>query len=593
MIERFTNEINLIHNSKVKSLVLKCLEYAPKYFWTIPSSSTGEYHPKDEFCEGGKVLHTKKAVKIGSYLCECLSITGLEKDCVLAALIMHDLCFPKGTTITSRDIFKRRKNNRWRQNKIEKEEQINVIQKKIENIKIGDDVLSWNGKEKVWDKVTKIFRRTFNDFIILRFSNGNEIRCTINHPFAVIKKGEIRWIEAKDINVNDELVQYKYNSLGLRLFNLSKRNMSLEEFYGKDRAAKIKDKHSKANIIIFNSSEMKRKRSEQLKERWQNPILAKKLIDAAKATHTEEYREKRSEIAKNLWKNLEYIKKQKDSIVGRELMTKSVEKKISYIVRNICPGEYKYCGNTRAGISIDGFIPDFINIRGKKKIIEGYGCYWHACKKCGHENIILFDGTTANEIIRRDYRRLSALKSKGYDILVIWEHELQDDHNNVKDRIMNFNYNPNVEVIKVKEKLFEHKENGEEVYNIETEKHHNYFAYGILVHNCSNGYPENSGHTVDGHGYLWSVLARDIFTKNDFLDSDLYRTISRLIMYHMGKYDLPYILDWSDKLATCVHVADFIASRRDIIIPIESRSDVNILTGELNNIIDKSEVKNG
>jgi hypothetical protein len=98
----------------------------------------------------------------------------------------------------------------------------------------------------------------------------------------------------------------------------------------------------------------------------------------------------------------------------------------------------------------------------------------------------------------------------------------------------------------------------------------------LIMHDLvSRGYPNDEGHTVDGHGYLWSVMARDILTKNDFLDSDVFRTISRLIMYHMGKYDLPYILDWSDKLATCVHLADFIASREDVIIDINKTIEVS------------------
>ena len=32
----------------------------------------------------------------------------------------------------------------------------------------------------------------------------------------------------------------------------------------------------------------------------------------------------------------------------------------------------------------------------------------------------------------------------------------------------------------------------------------------------------------------------------------------------MGNYDTPYVLDWDDTLATCVHLADYIASRQDI-----------------------------
>ena len=48
-----------------------------------------------------------------------------------------------------------------------------------------------------------------------------------------------------------------------------------------------------------------------------------------------------------------------------------VELKISYILRNLFPGEYKYNGDGRLKFYIANHRPDFPNINGKKKIIEG------------------------------------------------------------------------------------------------------------------------------------------------------------------------------------------------------------------------------
>jgi 23S rRNA maturation-related 3'-5' exoribonuclease YhaM len=92
MVELFEAEIRLIINPEVRKLVWRCLENAPTYFWDVPSSNTGKYHPKDEFIKGGLVLHTKRAVNVANHLCECLSIRNIDRDCVLAATIMHDLC---------------------------------------------------------------------------------------------------------------------------------------------------------------------------------------------------------------------------------------------------------------------------------------------------------------------------------------------------------------------------------------------------------------------------------------------------------------------------------------------------------------------
>src|SRR3990167_5199297 len=90
-IDQLGPEIRLLESEKVKLFVLRCLEHAPNYFWTIPSSSSGQNHPADENTEGGLVLHTKRVVDIANHLCEALYIRYIERDCVLAAAILHDL----------------------------------------------------------------------------------------------------------------------------------------------------------------------------------------------------------------------------------------------------------------------------------------------------------------------------------------------------------------------------------------------------------------------------------------------------------------------------------------------------------------------
>jgi hypothetical protein len=92
MIEQLQNEIDLIQDQRIKHLVIETLKLAPEYFWTAPGSSTGKHHPQDEICTGGKVLHVRKAVKIGLELCDNFNITGFRRDVVIAALILHDIC---------------------------------------------------------------------------------------------------------------------------------------------------------------------------------------------------------------------------------------------------------------------------------------------------------------------------------------------------------------------------------------------------------------------------------------------------------------------------------------------------------------------
>ena len=84
------NEISLIVNQEIKDFVKKCITVVPSYFWKIPSSSTGKHHPEDEHGDGGEVLHTKRVVKISDDLCRNFNVVGNDRDCVIAAAIMHD-----------------------------------------------------------------------------------------------------------------------------------------------------------------------------------------------------------------------------------------------------------------------------------------------------------------------------------------------------------------------------------------------------------------------------------------------------------------------------------------------------------------------
>jgi 23S rRNA maturation-related 3'-5' exoribonuclease YhaM len=89
---RFDKEISIIQNPTIKRLVVECIKHAPDYFWTIPSSSTGKYHPDDENTIGGCVLHTMRCVAVADVLATSYNLPRDEWDCLLAAAIMHDFC---------------------------------------------------------------------------------------------------------------------------------------------------------------------------------------------------------------------------------------------------------------------------------------------------------------------------------------------------------------------------------------------------------------------------------------------------------------------------------------------------------------------
>ena len=81
-----------------------------------------------------------------------------------------------------------------------------------------------------------------------------------------------------------------------------------------------------------------------------------------------------------------------------------IEKQLLEILNEKFPSQWKYSGNGQ--IVIGGCVPDFVNINGKKQVIELFGDYWHSFNP--------FD----------EAQKVNHYKEYGYNCLVIWENEL-------------------------------------------------------------------------------------------------------------------------------------------------------------------------
>ena len=90
ILEQLLPEISLIDSEDIKSFVRSILLKAVS-FWSIPSSFSGKYHPKDEHGHGGNVLHTKRVVRVAKLLCESYSLSEDESDLIIAATLLHDI----------------------------------------------------------------------------------------------------------------------------------------------------------------------------------------------------------------------------------------------------------------------------------------------------------------------------------------------------------------------------------------------------------------------------------------------------------------------------------------------------------------------
>lgn len=93
-LEIFKQELSYIKNERIRKSAENLINLIPEYFFKVPASSTGKYHPSFSQNEGGLLRHTKVAAIIGS---EVLSLeytnnlyTDDEKDILLLGIILHD-----------------------------------------------------------------------------------------------------------------------------------------------------------------------------------------------------------------------------------------------------------------------------------------------------------------------------------------------------------------------------------------------------------------------------------------------------------------------------------------------------------------------
>lgn len=97
----FKNELALITDEELREKTAFFLdEVAPDYFWEIPASSSGKYHPAFALGEGGLVRHTKMCVRVLLDLIEqdptqFFNIYSPYKDYIIVAMLIHD-CFKNG-----------------------------------------------------------------------------------------------------------------------------------------------------------------------------------------------------------------------------------------------------------------------------------------------------------------------------------------------------------------------------------------------------------------------------------------------------------------------------------------------------------------
>lgn len=94
MKDCFEKEISWIHTENIQQFANYCVDNLPDYFFTVPASSSGKYHPSYALGNGGLVRHTKAAVAIAHELFNIEAFqrqfSEIEQDLILLSLILHD-----------------------------------------------------------------------------------------------------------------------------------------------------------------------------------------------------------------------------------------------------------------------------------------------------------------------------------------------------------------------------------------------------------------------------------------------------------------------------------------------------------------------
>jgi len=100
------------------------------------------------------------------------------------------------------------------------------------------------------------------------------------------------------------------------------------------------------------------------------------------------------------------------------------ERQLNSLLQQLLPGEYTL--NVRGEVMIlGGRIPDFVNVNGKKRLIELFGNYWHSEEKTGRQGK------------EEEAKRINHFKQFGWDTLIVWERELKDE-TSLKEKILEF-----------------------------------------------------------------------------------------------------------------------------------------------------------
>jgi hypothetical protein len=257
------------------------------------------------------------------------------------------------------------------------------------------------------------------------------------------KKGHIGWMKNKKHpdetkrKISESLKKaYKegkhiYSTKGKHLSEETRKKMSFSRskekhpLWGKHHSEESKQKMRLKKLGLYAGEKhyfYGKHHTDETKRKIRESTLGTKHHSFGKH-FSAEHRQRQSISALKNWQNEEIAKKRIESF---GLKPNGMELYLDSILQNHFPDEWKFVGDGQ--VIIGGLCPDFINVNGKKKIIELFGHFWH-------EGKIISKGGVLEH--RTEEGKKKVYGEIGYDTLVIWDDEL-DNESKVIEKINRF-----------------------------------------------------------------------------------------------------------------------------------------------------------
>lgn len=123
----------------------------------------------------------------------------------------------------------------------------------------------------------------------------------------------------------------------------------------------------------------------------------------------------------------------------RSRLMKHVRQKDTPLEARVRRALFAHGGRYRVNVKGLPGSPDIAN-KGRRKAVFVHGCFWHHHKRCARGRVpkrnreFWAEKLAANEA--RDARKVEDLESLGYDVLIVWECEVDDE--NLGSRLKEF-----------------------------------------------------------------------------------------------------------------------------------------------------------